>query len=258
MGDFSILKGDFLLILGPPVGSFWEKLLERQDLEKQLEKKVGYFFKDRDLLRESLTHRSFANEQVGTAWPHNERLEFLGDAVLDLVISHIIFSDYETFTEGDLTRVRAEVVNEKTLAVLGRQCDLGDCLLLGRGEQRSGGGDKDSLLADALEALLGAIFCDGGFEGVRPVIETLFGDEIECAARRKVGVDHKTRLQEVLQARHGLPPTYRVVNVEGPDHLRSYTIEVQSEGEAIGSGHGRTKKGAEQEAARQALARLEG
>jgi ribonuclease-3 len=257
MGDFCILKSDFLLILEPPAGSFLEKLLERQDLEKRLEKKVGYVFKDRDLLCEALTHRSFTNERVGIGFSHNERLEFLGDAVLDLVISQIIFSDYKTFSEGDLTRVRAEVVNEKTLADLGRQCDLGDCLLLGRGEQRSGGRDKDSLLADALEALLGAVFCDSGFEGVRPVIETLFREEIECAALRKVGVDHKTRLQEVLQARHGFPPTYRVVDVEGPDHQRNYTIEVQSEGEVIGSGRGRTKKGAEQEAARRALESLE-
>jgi len=234
-----------------------ENFLEPRDLEELLEKKIGYVFKNSRLLREALTHRSFANEQPGEDLPHNERLEFLGDAVLDLAISQIVFNDYEGFTEGDLTRVRAEVVNEKTLAGLGRQWALGSSLLLGRGEERSGGRDKDSLLADTLEALLGAVFCDGGFERAYPVIEVLFRDEIRRAAQRKISVDHKTRLQELCQARYGALPAYRIIDVQGPDHLKIYTVEVQFEGRILASATGRTKKGAEQDAARQALVDLE-
>jgi ribonuclease-3 len=131
-------------------------------------------------------------------------------------------------------------------------------LRLGRGEERSGGREKDSLIADALEAVFGAVFCDGGFESARGVIEILCASAIEQSARRKAGIDYKTRLQELLQARQGCPPIYALTLTEGPDHQRVYTVEVCSEGETIGCGRGRTKKAAEQEAAREALARLEG
>jgi len=234
-----------------------ESLLPRRTCEESLEEKIGYRFSDTALLREALTHKSFSNEQHGRDVHHNERLEFLGDAVLDLVVSHALFRDFPALAEGELTRIRAEVVSEKGLAFIGRHLGLGDSLRLGRGEERSGGREKDSLIADALEALLGAVFCDGGFESARRMIEALCTAPIERSARRKAGIDYKTRLQELLQARQGRPPSYALTLAEGPDHQRVYTIEVCTEGETIGSGRGRTKKAAEQEAAREALSRLE-
>ncbi len=224
----------------------------------ELEVKIGYSFRRPEMLIEALTHKSFSNEQPGKECPHNERLEFLGDAVLDLIISDRVFKDYPGFSEGELTRIRAEVVSEKSLARAGRKLGLGACLRLGKGEARSGGRNKESLLADALEALLGAVFCDGGIEGVRAVTEGLFLEAMQRSARSKVGLDHKTRLQELLQARCGRPPRYLLAQAEGPDHERVYTVEVVAEGRVIGRGSGRTKKAAEQEAAREALGGLDG
>jgi ribonuclease-3 len=229
-----------------------------RECERLLEEKIGYRFRCRPLLQGALTHKSFSNEQPGRSAPDNERLEFLGDAVLDLAISHWLFESFPDLPEGELTRIRAEVVSEPALAVVARRLDLGTCLQLGRGEERSGGREKDSLLADALEALLGAVFCDGGLPAVAPLIEPMFGERIADAVRRKTGVDFKTRLQEILQSRGGRPPDYHLVLAEGPDHQRLYTIEVLSNGEPLGRGCGRTKKAAEQEAARLALERLGG
>lgn len=232
--------------------------MERRDCESALEKRIGYQFINIALLREALTHKSYSNEQPGREVPYNERLEFLGDAVLDLVVSDLIFRAYRSVPEGELTRIRAEVVNERGLAEVARGLGMGGCLLLGRGEARSGGREKDSLVADGLEAVIGAIFCDGGLAPAATVIEALFAPYIGESARRKTGTDHKTRLQQLLQGRYGRPPLYVLLAAEGPDHDRIYTVEVLSDGEAIGKGRGRTKKAAEQEAASQALARLEG
>lgn len=245
-----IRSGPQLRDIGEPV--------ERRDCESALEKRIGYHFIDAALLREALTHKSYSNEQPGREVPYNERLEFLGDAVLDLVVSDLIFRAFRAVTEGELTRIRAEVVSERKLAEVGRQLGMGGCLLLGRGEDRSGGREKDSLVADGLEALIGAIFCDGGLAPASSVIETLFTPCIGESAGRKTGTDYKTRLQELLQGRCGRPPLYALLAAEGPDHDRMYTVEVLSDGVAIGRGRGRTKKAAEQEAAREALGRLEG
>ncbi|BCR05132.1 ribonuclease 3 [Desulfuromonas versatilis] len=228
------------------------------DVLKELEEKIDYRFGNPDLLLEALTHKSFSNEQVARVCPHNERLEFLGDAVLDLIISDRLFRDYPDSPEGELTRIRAEVVSEKSLARAGRKLGLGACLRLGKGEARSGGRNKDSLLADALEALLGAVFRDSGLDSACRVTEGLFLDSLQRSARSKVGQDHKTRLQEILQARCGRPPRYLLAQAEGPDHERIYSVEVVAEGRVIGRGSGRTKKAAEQEAAREALASLGG
>ena len=225
----------------------------RKDL---LQQRIGYRFINPALLQEALTHKSFSNEQAEGTAPHSERLEFLGDAVLDLAISTLAFGNFPTFAEGELTRVRAEVVSEVSLARLARSLELGTLLQLGRGEARSGGRDKDSLLADACEALLGAVFLDGGFAAASAMVERLLGAALEQAARSKVGVDHKTRLQELLQSRLGRPPHYRLVETSGPDHERSYRVEVRCGEESLGCGSGRSKKAAEQEAARQALDRL--
>ncbi len=227
-----------------------------EDDHHKLEALIGYHFHNRQLLQEALTHKSFSNEQPGRFCPHNERLEFLGDAVLDLVVSHRIFGDYPQVPEGEMTRIRAEVVSEKSLARVGRKLGLGECLRLGRGEARSGGRNKDSLIADAFEALLGAVFCDGGLEGARVLSESMLGRAIVRSARSKAGIDHKTRLQEILQAQGGRPPRYVLVKAEGPDHQRFYTVEVVADDRVVGQGRGKTKKAAEQEAARQALEQM--
>lgn len=221
-----------------------------------LEKTIEYAFLDKALLEEALTHKSFSNEQNDRSTPDNERLEFLGDAVLGVVVSHYVFRTFPRLPEGELTRIRSEVVSEKGLAVIGRAIRLGDFMRLGKGEERSGGRTKSSLLANTVEAVLGAVFCDGGFDAVKPVVEALFASSIRNAARRKAGVDYKTRLQERLQALHGGMPHYELVHVEGPPHQRTYSVEAQFRGDCIGQGQGRSKKSAEQEAAKQALEHL--
>lgn len=220
-----------------------------------LEKHVAYRFTQPDLLREAMTHRSFANEFPSAQSTDYERLEFLGDAVLDLVVSRCLLREFPDFNEGELTRLRAEVVAEPSLAGLARQLRLGECLLLGRGEERSGGREKSSLLADALESLFGAIFSDGGFEEAATVIEPLLLPLVRSAASCS-GQDFKTRLQELYQAQHGTLPVYRLAEAVGPDHDRRYTVEVYLDTRLFGIGTGTTKKKAEQEAARQALAAL--
>jgi len=224
---------------------------------KLLQRTIGYCFTEPALLLEALTHKSFSNETQGTA-PCGERLEFLGDAVLDLVVGAAAFATYVDFPEGELTRIRAELVNEKCLAAVARQLGLGPCLRLGRGERRSGGEDKDSLLADAVEALFGAIFREGGYEAARQVILPLFAERLALAAKRQYDLDFKTLLQEESQRRYGRAPTYRLLQTEGPDHDPTYIVEVSVDGAASGRGEGRTKKAAEQQAAAAALARLTG
>lgn len=220
-----------------------------------LQQAIDYRFAEPALLLEALTHKSYSNESQGAA-PCSERLEFLGDAVLDLVIGAAAFVAYPELPEGELTRIRAELVNEKSLAVVARQLGIGPCLRLGRGERRSGGERKDSLLADAVEALFGAVFSDGGFEAARQVILPLFAERLELAARRQYDLDFKTLLQEESQRRYGRAPAYRLLQAEGPDHDPTYIVEVSVDGTASGRGEGRTKKAAEQQAAAAALARL--
>ncbi len=230
---------------------------EIEDLIFELQRLIGHQFADVDLLREALTHKSFSNENPEDVTACNERLEFLGDAVLDLVISQRTFQDYPEMHEGDLTRVRAELVRERNLAEVARRIDLGAYLKMGKGERRSGGENKDSLLANAVEAVFGAVFLDGGYPVAQAVIEKLFVDEIKLAANNEFDVDYKTRLQELCQRLHRQTPDYILVEETGPDHQRHYSIEVQLQGKRLSSGAGRSKKLAEQDAARGALAVLE-
>ncbi len=219
---------------------------------ENLETTLGYKFKKPDLLIQSLTHKSFSNEQAEDV-QHNERLEFLGDAVLELAVSEWVFRQYPDIPEGGLTRIRAEVVSEKGLAAIARSLDLGAGLRLGRGEHKSGGQDKPSLLSDALEAVLGAIYCDADFATVCRVVETLFAEAIAVSARSRYGTDYKTRLQERLQALHGCLPNYQLVSVSGPDHERVFSMEVRAADKLLGRGRGASKKRAEQQAAARAL-----
>ena len=219
---------------------------------ENLETALCHRFVDRHLPLQALTHKSFSNEQ-SEAVQHNERLEFLGDAVLELAVSDWVFREYPDIPEGGLTRIRAEVVSEKGLSALARQLCLGDGLRLGKGEEKSGGREKDSLLADAFEALLGAVYCDGGFAAACAVVANVFAEPIEQSAQSRYGTDYKTCLQERLQARHGSLPEYHLLGVSGPDHDRVYTMEVRFAGKLLGSGRGPSKKRAEQQAAAAAL-----
>lgn len=218
-----------------------------------LQEQLGYTFADQDLSLQALTHKSFSNEQTGREVPHNERLEFLGDAVLELAVSERIYRLYPEIPEGGLTRIRAEVVCEKGLSRIARQLKLGSGLRLGRGEEKSGGRSKSSLLSDALEALVGAVFLEAGFPVACSVVERVFGTAIDAAAHIRYGTDYKTALQENLQARFGRLPEYQLLKVDGPDHGRIYTIEVRFEERSLGIGEGSSKKQAEQNAAAEAL-----
>jgi ribonuclease-3 len=221
-----------------------------------LQKRLGYCFEDETLLCTALTHKSYSNESSDALLVCNERLEFLGDAVLDLVIGQEAFEKYVDLQEGELTRIRAELVSEKNLSVLAKKLEIGPCLLLGRGERRSGGDQKSSLLADSVEALFGAILCDSDYLTVRTVILNLFDDAIVCAARKEYDLDYKTTLQEFFQKVYRMPPVYRVIKATGPDHCKLYEIEVLLDNEPVGRGTGRSKKMAEQQAAQSALERL--
>lgn len=222
-----------------------------------IEQRLGYRFGDRMLALTAMAHKSYVNEAPQTVPGDNERLEFLGDAVLDLVVSQQLFAWEPPLAEGEMTRVRAEVVSEKSLAAIARRLGLGELLLLGRGEELTGGRDKESLLADALEALIGAVFCDRGFAESARVVLALLGESLGQAAVRKSGLDSKTRLQEYLQSCHGRGPSYQLLETSGPDHDRRYLVGVRFDDQTIGTGSGRTKKRAEQAAAADALRKLQ-
>ncbi len=219
----------------------------------QLQQDLGYVFDNLALSIQALTHKSFSNEQRGVDELHNERLEFLGDAVLELAVSERIYRIYPDIPEGGLTRIRAEVVCEKGLAKIARRLNLGSGLRLGRGEEKCGGRTKASLLSDALEALIGAVFLEGGFLAACEVVQKVFAQDIENSANIRYGTDYKTALQENLQARFGRLPEYQLVKVDGPDHGRIFTIQVSFDDRELGCGEGSSKKQAEQNAASEAL-----
>ena len=230
---------------------------KNSDRLARVQESLGYLFKQPELLLEALTHKSFSNENPESISACNERLEFLGDAILDLVVSQRSFIDYPDLPEGELTRVRAELVRERNLAEIARRIDLGSCLRMGKGERRSGGEQKSSLLANAVEAVFGALFLDGGYESARSIIEKFFLPEIPLAVNKKFDVDYKTNLQELCQRVHRQTPDYVLVDESGPDHQRHYTVEVRLRGKKVACGEGRSKKLAEQDAARGALEKLE-
>ena len=224
-----------------------------EQLEAAVARALGHVFRDPDLLLDALTHRSLRNERPKLARQDNERLEFLGDAVLGMRVATLLFEAFPTAREGTLTRQRAGLVCAATLADIARDLGLGPALRLGRGEDRSGGRDKPRLLASALEALIGAVYVDAGIEAAFGVIDRLFADRLERAPARR---DAKSRFQELVQARHHETPTYRLVRSEGPDHDRHFTVAVEVGGQTVAEGTGRSKGDAERDAARKALAAL--
>ena len=226
-------------------------LMDDEEMIAAVERALGHRFDDRGLLLEALTHSSFANERPEQARTDNDRLEFLGDAVLQWAVSAQLALRYPEASAGEMTRRRADLVCESGLCDMAISLHVGPALRLGKGEERSGGRDKPRLLASALEACIAAVYLDAGAAGVMQVCEVLFAPRIEHAAPGER--DYKTRLQEALQ-RHGRrPPRYRVESAEGPDHERSYRVAVMIDGEVRASGQGRSKLEAEQAAASEAL-----
>ncbi len=219
----------------------------------ELEEKLGYHFHDRSLLEHAMTHSSYANEHRGEGLTSNERLEFLGDSVLGRVVADDLDKNHPDLPEGELTRKRAALVCEQSLHEVALGLGLGRYLRLGRGEDAGGGRARPSILADATEAMLAAVYLDGGLEATGRIIQTLILDR-----EREKAVDHdyKTALQELVQRTPGSAVTYRLVRETGPDHRRVFVMQVSVDGAPAGQGEGRTKKEAEQMAAKAALGRM--
>ncbi len=220
---------------------------------QQAEQRLGVPFEDRSLLIEALTHRSFIYETPVADERYNERLEFLGDAILAFVSADLLFRSYPALSEGELTDVRAALVKTPTLAGFARSLELGTLLRLGKGEERTGGREREPLLAAAFEALLGAIYLDRGLEEARRFLLPMLQAEAERVVAQRQFKDDKSLFQELAQAELGVTPTYRVVKEEGPSHHRLYSVEVLLGEQVAGRGQGRNKQSAEQEAARLAL-----
>lgn len=218
----------------------------------ELEEKTGYHFNNRELLGRAMTHSSYANECHKSKLECNERLEFLGDAVLEIVSSDFLFHKFPDMPEGDLTKTRASMVCEPTLAYCAEELSLGKYLLLGKGEEATGGRNRNSVVSDAMEALIGAIYLDGGFASAKEFIHKFILNDME---HKKLFYDSKTILQEVVQGEHE-KLTYDLISENGPDHNKSFTVEARVGSRVLGEGTGRTKKAAEQEAAYKALLML--
>jgi ribonuclease-3 len=237
------------------------QVVRLRDEFAELEARLGYRFRDRGLVEHALTHRSRAHEDESGGVVDNESLEFLGDALVGFVIADVLFREFPELDEGEKSKIKASLVSTSSLARLAEQLDLGHHLLLGRGEERSGGRTKQALLADACEALLAALYLDGGLEVAAHVIAAQFRDrldEVRRDGRAALLGDYKSALQEWLQSRDRPLPDYRVAAEHGPDHAKTFEVEVSADGAVWGRASGRTKKEAEQEAARQALERLKG
>ena len=217
-----------------------------------IEQRLLYKFKDKSLLQEALRHSSYVNEIADPDLRDNERLEFLGDAVLNLIVGHILMRWYPDLREGDLSRSRANLVNESQLAKTARSVNLGEYILLGRGESQTQGREKNSILADTFEALTAAIYLDGGFDAAYKIIEKKFQPLVDQLDGFATNYDYKSQLQERVQVRHGAIPDYSIIREDGPDHDKTFwvtlkVLDIETEG------NGKSKKAAEQDAARKAL-----
>lgn len=217
---------------------------------ESLESRLQYTFKNRALLSEALNHSSYANEHRSASVSSNERLEFLGDSVLGFVTAEFLFKTYGKLPEGDLTRIRAALVCEQSLYEVARMLELGQYLKLGKGEEAGGGRERQSILADATEAVFAAVYLDGGIEHARELIHRVLLSRGVAAEERR---DYKTTLQEIVQRKNGQVLTYHMVGESGPDHNKTFVFEVCLNDEPIGQGSGHSKKEAEQDAARSAL-----
>lgn len=230
-------------------------LLEREKLLSELEQKIGYSFRSRALLDRALTHRSFANERVAEKYQHNEALEFLGDSVLGMVVSAWLLELFPDQSEGKLSKMKAHLVSESSLVELAEEIDLGRYILLNRGEEKTGGRQKRALLADTYEALIGVLYIDGGISMAQSFLRRELRAKVAMIdPTSMIGTDYKSALQERLQATGASVPEYVVVETLGPDHRRTFRVELRVAHRALAMGEGRTIKLAQQEAARAALA----
>lgn len=217
---------------------------------EELEQAIGYSFQDKQMLTHAMTHSSYANEHRMDKLMCNERLEFLGDAVLEIVSSDFLYHKYGQSPEGELTKVRASIVCEPTLAFCAGEIHLGEYLLLGKGEDATGGRGRNSIVSDAMEALIGAIYLDGGFANAKEFVLNFILNDIE---HKQLFYDSKTILQEIVQENGTQPVEYILTKEEGPDHNKNFTVEARVNGKVMGQGSGHTKKAAEQAAAYQAI-----
>jgi ribonuclease-3 len=233
------------------------RVVRLRDEFDELQARIDYRFKDRGLLEHALTHKSRAAEDASGGVADNESLEFLGDAVLGLVVADTLFRQYPGYNEGQKSKVKAAVVSTQSLARRAEAIQLGDHLILGRGEEKTGGRFKQALLADAYEALIAGIYLDGGLDAATTFLRRELKEAIDAGSAQTFAPDYKSALQERVQAIGHPVPEYRVSGSEGPDHRKTFTIEVLVNGEVLGSATGRAKKEAEQDAARQALEKLD-
>jgi ribonuclease-3 len=223
-----------------------------KDITK-LEDTLRISFRDSVLLQQALVHRSYLNENPDFELQSNERMEYLGDSMLSVVVAEKLYKDYPDLPEGDMTKLRSALVRRETLSRIAQHLNLDDYLYLGRGEETSGGRAKQSILADTLEAVIGAVFLDQGFDTCRDLILRLYEGEVEKAVLDSLTADCKSQLQEVTQSRYHEIPEYHVISAEGPDHAREFIVEVVVGGRVIGKGRGSSKREAEQKAAKAAL-----
>ncbi len=228
----------------------WDKEREKELFECQ--RRIGCLFQNLALLNEALTHRSFSYER-GEDFKDNQRLEFLGDALLGMIVSEDLYNRFPHCAEGELSKLKAAVVSRSALTRKGRSLNLGDFLLLGKGEEASGGRNRASNLADTFEAIIGSIYLDRGIDACRQFILSQLSEKIKEASLNKEGGDYKSALQEYAQAKFRQTPVYQVTSTQGPDHRRIFQVVVSLKGKLYGRGKGRSKKVAEQEAARQGL-----
>ncbi len=221
----------------------------KQETIRELEETIGYQFQKKELLVQALTHSSFSNEQKINKYANYERLEFLGDAVLELLSSQFFFENYPDMSEGDMTQKRSSMVCEPALAFCARDLSLGKYVLLGKGEEATGGRERDSIISDVMEAVLGAIYLDGGFEKAQHFVQKFILSDLE---NKQLFYDSKTILQEKVQ-KAGKQLVYALVDESGPEHNKIFTVEARLDGKVVGTGQGRNKKAAQQKAAYQVL-----
>ena len=221
-----------------------------------LQQSIGVVFKDSSLLRLAFVHRSYLNENPEFELSSNERLEFLGDALLGFIVAERLHEQSSNLNEGEMTKMRAALVSKDSLAKVASSLNLGEYLYLGQGEEKSGGREKSRTLACVLEALLGAVFLDHGLDAARDLIWRLLEEDLQKVLEEGITVDYKTRLQELVQAEQKGLPSYRVVDVIGPNHDKVFSVEVMINGEVMGRGSGKSKQSAEKDAARKALKKM--
>ena len=230
-----------------------EEILKKLEELEELEGIIGYSFKNKELLKLAMTHSSYANEHNNSKLENNERLEFLGDAVLELTVSSFLYNEYKNVNEGELTKTRASMVCEPTLFLCAQDINLSDFILLGKGEEATGGRKRPSIVSDAMEALIGAIYLDSGIESAKTFITKYILNDVED---KKLFYDSKTILQEITQGRHMGDICYELISEEGPDHNKIFNVALRIGNKVVEKGSGKTKKAAEQEAAYKTILKL--